>query len=139
MNIIVAFIVFHFPSDLGFKFELSNKIQLIELNEIDIAKHFYNCAKIKHLDPKTVWVHHKKFGGKRKKNQIYFAWCQNMALDKWVFCQAHEEDTRQRYYFVKCPYALGIVNGRQLQTAADCVLPRIWLLANSLCRVSVYA
>jgi hypothetical protein len=36
MNIIFAFIVFHFPSDLQFKLELSEEIQLSELNVIGI-------------------------------------------------------------------------------------------------------
>jgi hypothetical protein len=37
MNIIFAFIVFHFSSDLQFKSELSEEIQLNELNLIVIA------------------------------------------------------------------------------------------------------
>jgi hypothetical protein len=37
MNIIFAFIVFHFSSDLLFKFELSKEIQLNEQDVIGIA------------------------------------------------------------------------------------------------------
>jgi hypothetical protein len=37
MNIIFAFIVFHFSSDLQFKSELSEDLQLNELNLIVIA------------------------------------------------------------------------------------------------------
>jgi hypothetical protein len=37
MNIIFAFIVFYFSSDLQFKFELSKEIQLNKLNLIGIA------------------------------------------------------------------------------------------------------
>jgi hypothetical protein len=37
MNIIFTFIVFHFPSDLQFKFELFEEIQLNELTVIGIA------------------------------------------------------------------------------------------------------
>jgi hypothetical protein len=37
MNIIFAFIVFHFSSELQFKSELSGELQLNELNQIAIA------------------------------------------------------------------------------------------------------
>jgi hypothetical protein len=37
MNIIFAFTVFHFSSDLQFKSKLSEEIQLNELNQIVIA------------------------------------------------------------------------------------------------------
>jgi hypothetical protein len=38
MNIIFAFTIFHFSSDLQFKFELSEEIKLKKLNLIVIAK-----------------------------------------------------------------------------------------------------
>ena len=46
MNIIFAFTVFHFSSDLQFKFELSkDEIQLNELNLIVIASTFIIAPK----------------------------------------------------------------------------------------------
>jgi hypothetical protein len=46
MNIIFAFNVFHFSSDLQFKSELSEEIQLNELNPTDIANTLRNMSKL---------------------------------------------------------------------------------------------
>jgi hypothetical protein len=46
MNIIFAFIVFHFSSDLHFKSELLEEIQLNELNLIVIANTFIIVSKM---------------------------------------------------------------------------------------------
>jgi hypothetical protein len=45
-NIIFAFTVFHFSSDLQFKSELSKEIQLNELNLIGIANTLRNVQKL---------------------------------------------------------------------------------------------
>jgi hypothetical protein len=45
MDIIFAFTVFHFSSDLQFKSELSEEIQLNELNRIVIANTFIIVPK----------------------------------------------------------------------------------------------
>jgi hypothetical protein len=44
--IVIAFIVFHFLSDLQFKLELSEEIQLNELNLIGIANTLINIPKL---------------------------------------------------------------------------------------------
>jgi hypothetical protein len=46
MNIIFAFTVFHFSSDLLFKFELSEEIQLNELNLTGIANTLIIMPKV---------------------------------------------------------------------------------------------
>jgi hypothetical protein len=45
MNIIFASIVFHYSSDLQFKFELSEEIQSNVLNLIDITNTLRNVVK----------------------------------------------------------------------------------------------
>jgi hypothetical protein len=45
-NIIFAFVVFYFLSDLQFKFKLSEEIQLNELNPIEIANTLRNVTKL---------------------------------------------------------------------------------------------
>jgi hypothetical protein len=45
MNIIFAFTIFHFSSDLQFKSELAEKIQLNEQNVILIANNFIIVPK----------------------------------------------------------------------------------------------
>jgi hypothetical protein len=45
MDIIFAFTVFHFLSDLQFKSESSEEIQLNELNQIVIANTFMTVSK----------------------------------------------------------------------------------------------
>jgi hypothetical protein len=46
MNIICAFTIFHLSSDLQFKSELSEKIQLNKLNQIAIANTFIIVPKL---------------------------------------------------------------------------------------------
>jgi hypothetical protein len=46
MNIIFAFTVFHFSTDLQFKSELSKEIQLNELNLTGIANTLRNMPKL---------------------------------------------------------------------------------------------
>jgi hypothetical protein len=46
MNIIFSFIVFYYSSDLQFKFELSDEIQLNGLNLIDIVNTLRNVRKL---------------------------------------------------------------------------------------------
>ena len=71
-DIIFAFTVIHFSSDLLFKSELSEEIRRTKSNSY--SKHFDNCEKTEHVGLYTVRTHHKKFG--RKKKQIYFVECQ---------------------------------------------------------------
>jgi hypothetical protein len=49
MNIIFAFIVFHFSSDMQFKYELSEEIQLDKHNLIFIANTFIIVPKMEHV------------------------------------------------------------------------------------------
>jgi hypothetical protein len=49
LNINFVFIVFYYSSDLQFKFELSEEIQLNELNLIDIANTLRNKPKIPYV------------------------------------------------------------------------------------------
>jgi hypothetical protein len=46
MNIIFAFNVFHFSSDMQFKFKLSEEIQLNELNVTAITNTLINVPKL---------------------------------------------------------------------------------------------
>jgi hypothetical protein len=46
IHIILAFTVFHFSSDLQFKFESSEEIQLNKLNQIAIANTFIIVPKL---------------------------------------------------------------------------------------------
>jgi hypothetical protein len=46
MNTIFAFIVFHFSSDLEFKFKLFEEIQLNELNLVGITNTLINVPKM---------------------------------------------------------------------------------------------
>jgi hypothetical protein len=46
MNIIFAFIVFHYSSDLQFKFELPKEIELNVLNLIGITNTLINAPKL---------------------------------------------------------------------------------------------
>jgi hypothetical protein len=86
MNIIFAFIVFYFLSDLQFKSELSEEIQLNELNLIVLANALIIVPKLKHVGLYTIETHHKKFEEKRIKIKIYFVECQGKTLDKIVVC-----------------------------------------------------
>ena len=62
MNIIFAVIIFYFSSDLQFKYELSEKIQLNEQNLIFIANTFIIVSKMEHVDldhsiVRCMWVY----------------------------------------------------------------------------------
>jgi hypothetical protein len=67
INIIFAFTVFYFSSDLQFKSELSEEIQLNEQNLIVIANTFIIVQKMEHVSLHRVGANHKKFGWKKKK------------------------------------------------------------------------
>jgi hypothetical protein len=115
MDTIFAFIVLHFSSDLQFKSELSEEIQLNEQNLIVISKHFYNCAKMKHVSLHSVGTYHKKFGW--EKNML----CRvsKMALGKALFVECPAWDTRQSLFknikppFVEC---LSVALGKDVFT-----------------------
>jgi hypothetical protein len=62
MDTIFAFTILHFSSDLQFKSELSEKIQLNEQNLIVIENTFYNCGKMELVCLHSVGTYHKKFG-----------------------------------------------------------------------------
>jgi hypothetical protein len=67
---------FYLSSDLQFKSELSEKIQIKRIKPNSYSKHFYNSEKIGHVCLHSVETNHKTFGGKKKKNEnIYFAEC----------------------------------------------------------------
>jgi hypothetical protein len=68
MNIF-ALTVIHFSSDLPFKYELSEEIQLNEQNLIAIANNFIIVPKIEHVSLHSVGTNHKKFGWKKKKRK----------------------------------------------------------------------
>jgi hypothetical protein len=68
MNIIFAFTVFYFSSDVQLKSELLEKTQLNEQNLIVIANTFIIVSKIEHVSLHSVGTNHKKFGWKKKKN-----------------------------------------------------------------------
>jgi hypothetical protein len=53
---------FQVSSDLQYKFEFFEEIQINELNLIVIKKHFYNCTKMVLVGLHSVGTHHKKFG-----------------------------------------------------------------------------
>jgi hypothetical protein len=82
MNIIFAFTVLHFSSDLQFISELSKKIQLNEQNLIVIANTFIIVLKMEYVSLHSVGTNHKKFGWKNKKMEIDFVECPSKALGK---------------------------------------------------------
>jgi hypothetical protein len=82
MNIIFAFRVSHFSSDLQFKYELLEEIQLNEQNLIVIAITFIIVPKMEHVSLHSVGTNHKKFGSEKGKNKIYFAVCPRLTLGK---------------------------------------------------------
>jgi hypothetical protein len=87
MNIIFAFTVFHLSSELQFKSELSEKIQLKRIKSNSYIKHFYNCAKIEHVGLHSVVTNHKKFGGTKKKNKNIHCRVLRKTLDKILICR----------------------------------------------------
>jgi hypothetical protein len=62
MDIIFAFTVLHFSSDLQFKSELSEEIELNEQNIIVIANTFIIIPKMEHVSLHSAGTNHKKFG-----------------------------------------------------------------------------
>jgi hypothetical protein len=76
MDIIFACTIFQVLSDLQFKSEFSEEIQINELNLLAIRKHSYNCPKMVHVGLHSVGTHHKKFDWENKKIQICFVECQ---------------------------------------------------------------
>jgi hypothetical protein len=70
MSIIFAFTIFHFSSDLQFKFEIIWRNSFKRTKSYSYSKHFYNYAKIEHIGLHTIRTHHKKFGEKKKKTNI---------------------------------------------------------------------
>jgi membrane protein CcdC involved in cytochrome C biogenesis len=81
INIIFAFIVFYLSIDLQFKSELSEEIQLNELNIIVIANTLIIVPKL-NMQVYILYKHTTKRLGKKKKKQIYFVECQGKTLDK---------------------------------------------------------
>jgi hypothetical protein len=60
MNIIFACTLFHISSDLQFKSEFFEEIQLNELNIIVITNTFIIVKKIEHVGLHSVGTYHKK-------------------------------------------------------------------------------
>jgi hypothetical protein len=84
MNTIFACTVFQVSSDLQFKSEFSEEIQINELNLLTI-----------HVGLHSVGTYHKKFGRQNKKN-------------KNILCRVSREGTRKTRLFPECqPSALG--------------------------------
>jgi hypothetical protein len=84
MDIIFACTVFQVSSDLQFKSEFSEEIQINELNLLtNDWKLCYNCPQMIHVGLHSVGTYHKKFGGQNLKN-------------KNMICRVSREDTRKR-------------------------------------------
>jgi hypothetical protein len=83
MDIIFACTVFQVSSDLQFKCDFFEEIQINELNLLAIENTFSNCLKMVHVGLYSVGTHHKNFGWENKtnKNMLY---------------QVSRDDTRQR-------------------------------------------
>jgi hypothetical protein len=114
MNIIFAFTVFYFLSDLQFKYELSEQIQLNEQNLIVRANTFIIIPKIEHVILHSVGTNHKNFGWKKKKMEIYFVECPRHSA-KYALPSVASIDTRQSTFFVEYQrLALGKDNGRKI-------------------------
>jgi hypothetical protein len=62
MAIIFAFTIFHSSSDLQFKSELSEKIELNKQNLIVITNTLIIVPKMEHVNLHSVGTYHKKFG-----------------------------------------------------------------------------
>jgi hypothetical protein len=69
MDTMFACTVFQVSSDLQFKCEFSEKIQINELNLLSIENTFSNCPKIVHVGLHSVGTYHKKFGCQNLKNK----------------------------------------------------------------------
>jgi hypothetical protein len=86
MDIIFACTVFQVSSDLQFKSEFSEEIQINKINVLAIKKHCYNCSKMVHVGLHSLVTYHKKFGDQNKKIKICFAECLHRALGKDSLC-----------------------------------------------------
>jgi hypothetical protein len=62
MDIIFACTVFQVSSDLQFKCDFFEEIQINELNLLAIENTFSNCLKMVHVGLYSVGTHHKNFG-----------------------------------------------------------------------------
>jgi hypothetical protein len=78
-----ARMVFQVSSDLQFKCEFSEEIQINELNLLAIENTFLIVPKMVYVGLHSVGTYHKKFGWENKKN-------------KNVLCRVPTEDTQQR-------------------------------------------
>jgi hypothetical protein len=96
MDIIFACTVFQVSSDLQFKCDFFEEIQINELNLLAIENTFSNCLKMVHVGLYSVGTHHKNFGCENKKIKMYFAECREMTLGKVAFAECPLGDTRQR-------------------------------------------
>jgi hypothetical protein len=81
MDIIFAFIIFYFSSELQFKFELSEEIQLNELNSTDIPNTLRNVPKLNMLVQRMYEHSTTSLGENEKTNKLW---------------RVSGEDTRQR-------------------------------------------
>jgi hypothetical protein len=86
MNIIFAFTIFHFSSDLQFKSKSSKEIQLNKQNQIA------------HIGLYIVGKHQKSFI-KNKKMQIFFIKCQIKTFDKVYCAECQHLDIRHIIFF----------------------------------------
>jgi hypothetical protein len=68
MDIIFACTVFQVSSDLQFKSEFSEEIQINELHLLAIENTVIIVPKMVHVGLHSVGTYHKKFGGQNKKN-----------------------------------------------------------------------
>jgi hypothetical protein len=68
MDIIFACTVFQVSSDLQFKCEFFEEIEINKLNLI-VIENTYNCPKMVHLGLHSVGTYHKKFGWQNNKNK----------------------------------------------------------------------
>jgi hypothetical protein len=83
MAMMFACMVFQVSSDLQFKCDFFEEIQINELNLLAIENSFSNCLKMVHVGLYSVGTHHKNFGRENKKN-------------KNILCRVSRDDTRQR-------------------------------------------
>jgi hypothetical protein len=115
MDIIFACTVFQVSSDLQFKSEFSEEIQINELNLLtNDWKLCYNCPQMIHVGLHSVGTYHKKFGRQNKKN-------------KNILCRVSNEDTRQRQL-------CGVPTGCRA-FFGECLMKTL-CLPSLLCRVS---
>jgi hypothetical protein len=96
MDIFFACTVFQVSSDLQFKCEFSEEIQINELNPLVIENTVNNYPKVVHVGLHSVGTYHKKFGWEKKKIKKYFAEHPEMTLGKAFSVECQLVDTRQR-------------------------------------------